>query len=79
MSAGLRIVLGVNWLSHSWRFLARPFVSLCLPATGSVFYIVIPIVVVVIILKLCLIFWRVWLYSKVSSTTHSCPSIHSPG
>ncbi len=37
--------------------------------TGSVFYIVIPIVVVVLILKLCLIFWRVWLYSKVRYLT----------
>ena len=48
----------------------EPFLSVhpslpFLVSAGDIYYIVVPIVVVVVILKLCLIFWRVWVYQKV--------------
>ena len=44
-------------------------------SAGDIYYIVVPIVVVVVILKLCLIFWRVWVYQKVRT---SCAILAPP-
>ena len=56
-----RVTLRVSFIR---RLHCPPPRSLALCPAGSIYYIVIPVVIVVVILKLCLIFWRIWLYQR---------------